>query len=253
MVHRAQASHAGSALSLVDILVSLHFEVMRGDPARPDDPARDKLILSKGHGCAALYATLVERGYCDPAVLQTYCLDGGQLAGHPIRHCIPGVEVTSGSLGHGLSIGAGWALGDRTLGRPSRVFVVMGDGECNEGAVWEAAMFAAARGLDNLFALVDYNRLQGLGRTHLINQIDPLAEKWRTFGWDVREVDGHSFEALLSAFGDSAELAGRPRAIIAHTVKGKGVSFMEDQLSWHYKSPTVDQYSQALRELEDPA
>lgn len=247
MMHRARSSHVGSAFSLVEILVALYFEVLRIDPARPDDPERDRLILSKGHGCAALYATLVERGFADAEILETYYLDGGRLAGHPIRGSMPGIEASTGSLGHGLSLGVGMAIANRFEGRDSRVFVVLGDGECNEGSVWEAAMFAAAQGLENLVAVVDFNKWQGLGRSTAINRIEPFADKWRAFGWEVLEIEGHSFEALLDAL--RVRPMGRPLAIIAHTTKGKGVSFMEDQLAWHYKSPDDAQLAAARAEL----
>lgn len=253
MVHRAKSSHVGSAFSIVDMLVTLYFEVMQIDPQNPEDPERDRLILSKGHGAAALYAALVERGFASPEILETYYLDGGRLAGHPIRGSMPGIEASTGSLGHGLSIGVGLAVANRFEGRKNRVFVVMGDGECNEGSVWEAAMFAAARGLDNLVALVDYNKLQGLGRSNQINQLDPLADKWRAFGWDVREIDGHDFGALMASLQSPPLLPGRPRVIVAHTIKGKGVSFMEDQLAWHYKSPNDEQLAQARQELGEHA
>jgi transketolase len=235
------------------MLVTLYFEILRIDPLHPDDPDRDRLILSKGHGCSALYATLVERGFASPEILETFYLDGGQLAGHPIRGSMPGIEASTGSLGHGLSLGVGLAIANRFEGRDNRVFVVMGDGECNEGSIWEAAMFAAAQRLDHLVAMVDYNKLQGLGRSEAITQLDPLADKWRAFGWDVYEIDGHDFDAIREALASPPRLPGRPRAIIAHTIKGKGVSFMEDQLAWHYKSPNDEQLAQARQELGEPA
>lgn len=248
MMHRANSSHIGSAYSLVELLVALYFDELRVDPAQPQDPDRDRLILSKGHGCSALYATLVERGFASPEILETYYMDGGALAGHPILGSMPGIEASSGSLGHGLSMGVGMAIANRFEGRSNRVFVVLGDGECNEGAVWEAAMFAAARGLGNLTAIVDFNKLQGLGRSLTINQLDPLTDKWRAFGWEVLEIDGHDLEAILGALKAPRDPA-KPRAIIAHTIKGKGVSFMEDQLPWHYKSPNDEQFALARQEL----
>lgn len=249
MIHRAQSSHVGSALSLVDILAVLYFDIMRHDPACPDDPDRDRLILSKGHGCAALYATLVAAGYADASILETYYQDGGKLASHPVRGTMPGIEASSGSLGHGLSLGAGMAIANRHEGRKNRVFVILGDGECNEGSIWEAAMFAAAQQLDRLVVVVDYNKLQGLGRSDEINHLAPLSDKWVAFGWSVQEIDGHDHDSLRYVLGKVPWQPAKPSVIIAHTTKGKGVSFMEDQLAWHYKSTTPTQLALAQAEV----
>lgn len=199
----------------------------------------------------AWFATLAQRGFFPDDVLDEYARNGGRLAEHPSPHTVPGVEVGSGSLGHGLSIGCGTALGRLLDGRPGRTFVLLSDGECNEGSVWEAALFAARWQLEGLVAIVDYNKLQAMGRSDEVLGLAPLGDKWRAFGWEVRELDGHDLDTLAAAF-DAVPLApGRPTAIIAHTVKGKGVSFMEGDLEWHYRPPGEDDLARALREIED--
>ena len=243
----AGVAHVASALSCVDILVALYFDVAQVAPESIGDPRRDRILLSKGHGGAALYACLAARGFIEKSSLASFCADGSPLGEHPSRDAVPGVEISSGSLGHGLGVGTGLALAARLQGHPSRVFVVMSDGECNEGSVWEAAMWAPRRGLDNLVAIVDFNKLQATGRSLEITQLDPLADKWRAFGWEVAELDGHDFEQLVPALGASG--GGAPRAVIAHTVKGKGVSFMEDDLEWHYRPPSEADLRRALDEL----
>jgi len=245
----ARAPHVASALSCVDILVALYCNVARVSPAAVESPDRDRIILSKGHASAALYACLAECGFIDPACLDSYAADGSMLAEHPSRCMPPGVEVTTGSLGHGLGLGIGLAKAARLQGRDYRVFVVMSDGECNEGSVWEAALWAPRQGLDNLVAIVDFNKLQATGRSCEITQLAPLAQKWQAFGWDAHEIDGHDFAALVGALTAASD--GRPRAVIAHTVKGKGVSFMEDDLEWHYRPPTPDDVRRAADELGD--
>jgi len=248
MVTRSKSSHVGTCLSMVDALTVLYFRILRIDPARPEDPDRDRFVLSKAHGSAALYATLAERGFFSTEVLTRYYVDGGTLPGHLDREAAPGVETSGGSLGHGLSIGVGMALAQQMDSRPGRVFVLVGDGECNEGSIWEAAMLAPQLKLTNLTTLVDYNQIQSLGRTNdIINQRN-LSERWRSFGWDARDVDGHNLAALEDVL--SAPPTDRPRALILHTVKGKGVSFMEDKLLWHYRSPNEAEYAQAMKELQ---
>jgi transketolase len=249
MTSEAGAPHVASALSCVDILVALYFEVGRIDPAAPDRPERDRIIFSKGHAAAAFYATLAERGFFSTARLADYARDGSGMTKHPTRGQLPGIECTTGSLGHGLAIGAGLAMAARMDHRTNRVFVVLSDGECNEGSVWEAAMWAPARGLDNLVAIVDANGLQATGRSAQITSLEPLSDKWRSFGWDTIEVNGHDPSALVDAMTPGA--AGRPRAVIARTVKGKGVSFMEDDLEWHYRPPTPRDLARALEELDN--
>ncbi len=250
MAHSGRTPHVGSALSSVDILVTLYFRALRLDPAAPASAATDRFILSKGHGCMSYYATLAERGFFPRQWLDTYALNGGRLAEHPSPRGIPGVEVATGSLGHGLAVGTGAALGRRMNGRPGRTFVLLSDGECNEGSVWEAAMFAAGRRLDSLVAIVDYNKLQAMGRSEEITALAPLAEKWRAFGWCTREVDGHDLATLARCFDEVPFAAGQPSAVIAHTVKGKGVSFMEDDTEWHYRPPTDEDLARALAEIE---
>ena len=250
MAHKGRTSHVASALSSVDILVTLYFHSMRVDPNAPEDPTSDRFILSKGHGCMAWFATLAERGYFPADLLGEYSINGGRLAEHPSPGSVPGVDVATGSLGHGLSIAAGMSLARRIDERPGRTFVVLSDGECNEGSVWEAAMFAARWRLDNLIAIVDYNKWQAMGRSDEVTALAPLADKWRAFGWETTEVDGHDLAALATVL-DAVPLAtGKPTAIVAHTVKGKGVSFMEGDLEWHYRPPSESDLTRALLEIE---
>jgi transketolase len=252
MVAAANSSHVGSALSIVDIMVVLYFRVMNLKVADPGWLGRDRFILSKGHGCTALYATLAAKGFFPETDLDRYYRDGGKLAGHPVKDSAPGIEASTGSLGHGLSIGIGMALAAKRDHRDYRVFVLLGDGECNEGTVWEAAMCAAHHRLNNLVVIVDHNQLQGLGRTDEIVCLQSLAAKWKSFGCAVREADGHNVRELLDLCDALPFENDLPSVIIAHTVKGKGVSFMEGQLAWHYKSPNQAQLEQALKELELP-
>ncbi len=249
MVHKAKASHIGSCLSAADILAVLYGQVLRVDPARPDWPDRDRFILSKGHAAAILYATLAERGFFPPELLEGYCSDGSDLTGH-VSHYVPGVEVSTGSLGHGLSIGCGMALAAKRDRRPYQVFVMLSDGELDEGSNWEAILFAPHHRLDNLVAIVDFNKIQSFGTVKEVLDLDPLAEKFRAFRWAVREVDGHNIPQLCAAMESIPFEQGKPSVLIAHTVKGKGVKFMEDLLAWHYRSPSDEQLAQALCDLE---
>jgi transketolase len=253
MVHRAHASHAGTCLSIADILAVLYEGVLRVDPTDPGDPERDRFVLSKGHGGAALYAVLAERGFLPHAWLDEYCADGARLAGHATHHGVPGVEVSTGSLGHGLPLACGMALSAKRTGRGYRTVALLSDGECDEGSTWEAVLFAPQHRLDNLVAIVDYNGIQSFGAVADVLDLAPLAEKWRAFRWSVREVDGHDHAALAATFAAVPFEAGRPSAVIARTVKGKGVSFMENQLAWHYRSPSDAELAVALAELEEPA
>jgi transketolase len=249
MVHRAKASHIGTCFSMTDLLAVLYGCVLRVDPARPDWDDRDRFLLSKGHGAAALYATLAERGFFPVEWLETYCRDGTRLAGHATHYGVPGVEVSSGSLGHGLSFACGMALAGKRGGRPYRVFALLSDGECDEGSIWEAALFAPHHRLDNLVAVVDYNKIQSFGTVREVLDLEPVAAKWRAFGWAVREIDGHDHRQIHKALAAVPFQPGQPSAVVAHTVKGKGIGFMEDQLDWHYKSPDAGQLAAALAEL----
>ena len=244
----AQAGHPGGSLSAAEILTALFFSVMRIDPRRPDWVERDRFILSKGHAAPVYYAALARRGYFPEEMLQTYDELDSLLQGHPDMRC-PGVDMSSGSLGQGLSVGLGMALGLRLKAIDARVFVVLGDGELQEGQVWEAAMAAPKFGLDNLVAIVDDNRVQLMGDTAAVMPIEPVAEKWRAFNWHVLEVDGHDPAAIVEACAAAAREKGRPTAIVARTVKGKGVSFMENTHKWHCALVTGDVMEKALTEL----
>jgi len=231
----------------------LYADVLRVDPRSPSWPERDRFVLSKGHAAAALYATLAERGFFPPEWLEHYCEDGAVLAGHVVHRGVPGVEVSSGSLGHGLSIATGMALAASRTARPYRSFALLSDGECDEGSTWEAALFAPHHRLAGLTAIVDYNQIQSFGRVSEVLGLEPFADKWRAFGWDVHEVDGHEHEGLRTVLGAPVAASGPPRLVIAHTVKGKGVSFMEDRLAWHYRSPSDEELALALSEIEASA
>jgi len=246
MVHAAGTSHIGSCLSAADLLAVLYADVLRHDPARPAWPDRDRLVLSKGHAAAALYAALAHSGYFPVSELETLCQADSLLLGH-VSHHIPGVEFSTGSLGHGLSLGAGVALAAKLDDASFRSFVILSDGECDEGSIWEAALFAGHHALGGLTVLIDYNKIQSFGRTAEVLDLEPLAEKWRAFRWHVSEVDGHDHAQLAAAL---APRHPRPHVLICHTVKGKGVSFMEDRLEWHYRSPDREQLSHALAEIE---
>ena len=246
MAHYSYASHTGSALSIVDILTILYFNTLKVDPDSPDASERDRFILSKGHSSAALYATLAERGFFDRQYLDRYYCDDGILPGHVDMLAVPGLEASAGSLGHGLSIGTGMALAMRQDKSKNHVYVLAGDGELNEGSIWEAIMFIPHIGLKNLTLIVDYNKLQGYGRSDHVLKIAPFKTKFESFGWDVLEVDGHDFSALEKALLQKTK---NPKVIVADTVKGKGVSFMEDKFLWHYKSPDDDELETALEEL----
>ena len=242
--------HLGSCLSCIDILTVLYFSVLRIDPANPRDVNRDRLILSKGHGAPALFQVLAMRGFYPEGMLKTYGADGGIFAEHPpTPEHLPGIEAATGSLGHGLPLGLGMALAGRIQKRAYNVYAVLSDGECNEGSVWEAAMLAAAQKVSNLCVIIDFNKWQATGRSSEIMALDPLADKWRAFGWNAIEIDGHDIEVLLDSLLNFPSMDGRPTAIVAHTIKGKGVSFMEDDNNWHYRIPSADEVIAAKREL----
>lgn len=247
MSHRAGTAHLASSLSCVDILTALYWRAARIDPRHPEAADRDRVIVSKGHAASAWYATLAHRGYFAVSALESFNEEGGHLPEQPSPRCAPGVEWATGSLGHGLGVGLGMALASRIQKIPHRVFVVLSDGECNEGSVWEAALVAPAQKVNHLTAIIDYNKWQATGRSNEITSLQPLAEKWRAFGWHAVEVDGHQVEELARVI--SLRDPEKPTAIIAHTIKGKGVSFMEDDNNWHYRSPNADELTQALQEL----
>jgi transketolase len=246
MMHNSRSSHIGGCFSIVEILYSLYFDVLNIDPQNPQKKDRDIFILSKGHSSAALYATLAHRGFFPQEWLARYYIDDGLLPGHLDMTVVPGVECSAGSLGHGLSIGLGMAIARTIRKEQGRVFVLVGDGECNEGSVWEAVMLAGTRAVDRLTLIIDYNHLQGMGRD-VINQSN-FAERFSSFGWKSIEVDGHDIDMLRSVLSAASSEAA-PTAIVAHTIKGKGVSFMEDRLEWHYKSPNDEQLAAGLVEL----
>jgi transketolase len=249
MSHAAQAAHLASSLSCADIVTAAYWHVLDIDPAQPKAPLRDRFILSKGHAAAALYAALAMKGYFPIEELGTYCQDGGRLAEHPPANLLPGVEAATGSLGHGLPLGLGMALSGRIKGESFRVFALLSDGENNEGSVWEAAMFAAAQKLENVCVIVDYNKWQATARSNETLMLAPLADKWKAFGWDATEIDGHDIGALADAMQRVPNGSGKPVALVAHTVKGKGVSFMEDDNNWHYRAPTAEEVVKARKEL----
>ncbi len=250
MIARAGSGHPGGSLSIVDILAVLYYKVMRLRPQEPLWPERDRFVLSKGHACPALYAVLADKGFFPREYLARLRQLGSPLQGHPDMRKTPGVDFSTGSLGQGLSAANGMALAARLQEASWRVYVVLGDGEIQEGQVWEAAMSAAHYGLSNLTAFLDYNGLQIDGTVREIMCPEPLAEKWRAFGWHVLEIDGHDHAAILEAVRRSQLENHRPSMIIARTIKGKGVSFMEDQVSWHGKAPSEELLQNALRELE---
>jgi len=249
MTGRAKSSHIGSSYSMVELLTVLYGGFLRVDPARPGWPDRDRFILSKGHACAALYAILAEKGFFPLAWLDNFYLDGSRLAGHATAHGVPGLEVSTGSLGHGLALGGGMALVGKRDQRPYRVVALLSDGECDEGSTWEAALFAPHHRLDNLIAIVDYNKIQNFGTVKEVLDLDPLAAKWESFGWAARQIDGHDFSQIAQALEAMPFVPGKPSCIVAHTVKGKGVSFMEDKLLWHYRSPAGEEMERAKAEL----
>ena len=249
MITSAGTGHPGGSLSEADILAALYFHTLRIDPLQPTWPARDRFILSKGHACAGLYAALALRGYFPLEELATFRQFGSRLQGHPDMTKTPGVDMGSGPLGNGLGAGVGMALGARILSQDFRVFVMIGDGDAQEGCTWEASMMAGYQHLGSLTCIYDYNRSQVDGSTADVLDLEPAADKWRAFNWDVLEIDGHDMEAILDALAWAAPPRQRPALILAHTIKGRGVSFMEGQSAWHGKAPTQEQAALALREL----
>jgi transketolase len=249
MIHTANAGHPGGSLSAADIVTALYFRVMTIDPENPQWPERDRFILSKGHACPVWYAALAERGYFDKSHLNTLRRMDSILQGHPDMLKTPGIDMTAGSLGHGLSAGVGMALAGRLQKKDYHVWIVVGDGESQEGSVWEAAMSATKWKLDNLIAILDRNNLQNDSSVDEVMPIEPVSLKWVAFGWNVIEIDGHDMQAVVTALENARDVEGQPTMIIANTVKGKGVSFMENVCEWHGKAPSDDEAVQALEEI----
>jgi len=248
--HLSGTPHLGSCLSCLDLLVLFYWNVLKIDPKQPTSPWRDRFILSKGHAAPALFQVLAARGFFTKESLEGYGKDGSIFGEHPpTPSYLPGIEAATGSLGHGLPMALGMALSSRILGHRYNVYAVLSDGECNEGSIWEAAMLACAQRVDNLTVAIDYNKWQATGRSNEVLALAPLADKWRSFGWCVCEVDGHNFVELQKALNDHRD-DSRPKVIVAHTIKGRGVSFMEDDNNWHYRIPTADEVKAAARELE---
>lgn len=249
IAHETETIHVGGCLSCVDILVSLYFSCMSVRPEDPNWPERDRFILSKGHAALALYTILAHRGFFPLSQVHTFNDHKSHFTEHPVWKNIPGIDATSGSLGHGLGIGSGMALAAKIAKKPYRTFVLMSDGECDEGSVWEAALFAPTHHLGNLVSIVDYNKWQACGRSDEIMNLSPLKQKFSAFGWATYEVDGHDIGAMITLFQSILKSPAQPIAIIAHTIKGKGVSFMEDDNNWHYRVPSADDVQNARKEL----
>lgn len=249
MTSRGKSSHVGSILSMADILGVLYARILNVDPAEPASPTRDRVVLSKGHGGAGIYAALAERGFFDREKLADHYQNGSIFSGHVSHKGVPGVDLSTGSLGHGLGVATGMALAAKRGGEKWRAFVIMSDGECDEGSVWEAVLFAGHHKLSNLIAIIDYNKIQSLAPVADTLALEPFADKWRAFGWSVAEVDGHDHGALERTLSTLPFEADKPSVVIAHTVKGKGVSFMENTVLWHYRTAQGEELENALAEL----
>tara|TARA_Y100000768_G_scaffold383984_1_gene367136 strand:- start:20681 stop:21499 length:819 start_codon:yes stop_codon:yes gene_type:complete len=249
MTSSGKSSHIGSCFSIADILSVLYGKVLNINPKDPAYNNRDRFILSKGHAGAAVYAILAETGFFDKKILKTHYQNGSQLSGHVSHKGIPGVELSTGSLGHGLGVGAGMAKALKMKNLSSKVFVLMSDGECDEGSIWEAALFAQHHALNNLYTIIDYNKIQSLGSIKETMDLEPFRKKWESFNWEVFEVDGHSHNQLLDVFNKSSLNYPKPKVIICHTIKGKGVSFMEGKVLWHYRNAQGSEFDAALKEL----
>jgi len=252
MTHHGSSSHIGSILSIADILAALYGHFLQVRPEEPKWPDRDRFILSKGHAGAGVYAALAIRGFLSEEILTQHYQDGSIFSGHVSHKGVPGVEFSTGSLGHGLSAGTGMAYAGKLAAKKHRVCVLMSDGEQDEGSNWEAVLFASHHKLDNLIAVIDCNNLQSLDTVENTLNIEPLADKWQSFGWHVQEIDGHNIEAIIFALENCTEFPKKPHCIIARTTKGKGVPFMENQVLWHYRSPDKNELAQALTALEVP-
>ena len=248
--HDSKTPHLGSCLSCLDLLVALYWEVLKIDENNFKDKKRDRFILSKGHAAPALYHVLAEKKFFSKKLLETYGTDGSLLGEHPVAPgVVNGIEAATGSLGHGLPLGVGMAVASRMSKENFKIFVLMSDGECNEGSVWEAAMFAASQQLKNITVIIDYNKWQATGRSDQILHLAPLSDKWESFGWDVSEINGHSFTEILSSLKPNKQPIKKPKIVIANTIKGKGVSFMEDDNNWHYRIPSEVELEKARIEL----
>jgi transketolase len=246
----SSGGHIASSLSIIEILVVLYHRILRIDPDNPKAPDRDRFILSKGHAGVSLYAILADQGFFPKKELCNFGKKGSILGGHPDMHKVPGVEASTGSLGHGFSFGAGMALAGKLDHKDYRVFVLLGDGECQEGSVWETAMFASHHKLDNLIAIIDYNKIQAMDRLDRIVSLEPLTAKWKAFGWEVKEADGHNTRELNDILSCVPFAKGKPSLLIAHTIKGKGIAFMENTAIWHYRMPNVEELKAACKELD---
>lgn len=250
MSFRGKGSHISSCLSITDILVVLYWDLLRINPKKPKEKNRDRFILSKGHAACALYPILAEKGFFKNSYLDTYGRNNTLLGVHPEHGTLPGIEFSTGSLGHGLAAGAGMAFAAKLNNSTSKTFVLISDAECDEGSIWETALFSAHRQIDNLVVIIDYNKLQAFGKTKDIANLEPFADKWKSFGWTVKEVDGHNLQQLSKLLNSVPFVKNKPTAIIAHTIAGKGISFLENRFEWHYLNLNKEQYEKALEEIE---
>ena len=252
MTHLSGGSHIGSVMSVADLMAVLYNDIANVDPKNPKMPNRDRVTLSKGHAGASVYAALAERGFFDTEELKTHYQNGSRLSGHVSHKGVPGVEFSTGSLGHGLPVAAGMAMAAKKDNKEHKIFVILGDGECDEGSVWEAALVAHHYELDNLIAIVDHNKMQSLDFCENTIKLSPFADKWKSFGWNVLDIDGHNHDELRKAFLSAKENKGTPTVIIANTIKGKGISFMENDILWHYRFPhDGEEYDGCLKELHE--
>lgn len=251
MTHLSNGSHIASVLSVTDIVAVLYAKIMNYDVANPKLETRDRIILSKGHAGAAIYSALAEEGFFDVEELKTHYTNGSRLSGHVSHKNVPGVELSTGSLGHGMPVAAGMALAAKMDGKKHKVYVILGDGECDEGSVWECALFANQYKLDNLVVIVDANKMQSMDYCENTIALAPFAEKWKSFGWNVKDIDGHNHKELEEALLNTENAEQKPTVIIANTIKGKGISFMENNIVWHYRSPQGEEYEKAVKELEE--
>lgn len=251
MTHISHGSHIASILSIADIIAVLYADILKYNINESKAENRDRIILSKGHAGAAIYAALAEVGFFDVEELKTHYANGSKLSGHVSHKGVPGVEFSTGSLGHGLPVAAGMAICAKRQNKEHRIFVILGDGECDEGTTWETALFANHYNLSNLIAIIDYNKMQGMGLCEDTMKLEPLIDKWKAFGWNVKAIDGHNHEEIKIAFKEILQNKRGPNVIIANTIKGKGISFMENNIIWHYRDPQGEEYKNALKELEE--